>query len=116
MESPSPFKGRRLSIMLWYIDNPSVFEKGQEDLFRPTTDIQRAYPNILNFEGVKGLENSKCPEEKTCYRPYLRQLAGPMDYTPSLVFWTYPWSAIHQKWDTCTSFKPQQKWQEQEYL
>ena len=21
--------------------------------------IQRAYPNILNFEGVKGLENSK---------------------------------------------------------
>ena len=55
--------------------------------------IQRAYPNIFNFEGVKGLENSKW-EPRVGDRPlhnqprydvtapYLRMLAGPMDYTP----------------------------------
>ena len=55
--------------------------------------IQRAYPNIFNFEGVKGLENSKW-EPRSGNRPlhdqphydvtipYLRMLAGPLDYTP----------------------------------
>jgi len=55
--------------------------------------IQRAYPNIFNFEGVKGLENSKW-EPRVGDGPlhnqprydvtasYLRMLAGPMDYTP----------------------------------
>ena len=55
--------------------------------------IQRAYPNIFNFEGVKGLENFKW-EPRTgngplhnqprydVTAPYLRMLAGPMDYTP----------------------------------
>ena len=55
--------------------------------------IQRAYPNILNFEGVKGLENSKWEprigdgplHNQPRYdvtAPFLRMLAGPMDYTP----------------------------------
>lgn len=55
--------------------------------------IQRAYPNILNFEGVKGLENSKWEprvgdgplHNQPRYDvtiPYLRMLTGPMDYTP----------------------------------
>ncbi|MBR1410727.1 MAG: glycoside hydrolase family 97 protein [Prevotella sp.] len=55
--------------------------------------IQRAYPNIFNFEGVKGLENSKWEprvgdgplHDQPRYdvtAPYLRMLAGPMDYTP----------------------------------
>lgn len=55
--------------------------------------IQRAYPNILNFEGVKGLENSKW-EPRTATGPlhdqprydvtipFLRMLPGPLDYTP----------------------------------
>lgn len=55
--------------------------------------VQRAYPNILNFEGVKGLENCKWEpiidgrplHDMPRYdvtAPYLRQLVGPMDYTP----------------------------------
>lgn len=55
--------------------------------------IQFAYPNIVNFEGVKGLENSKWEprtatgplHDQPCYDvtiPYLRMLAGPLDYTP----------------------------------
>lgn len=55
--------------------------------------IQCAYPNILNFEGVKGLENAKWEPvvngtplhdfpRYDVTAPYLRQLVGPMDYTP----------------------------------
>ena len=55
--------------------------------------IQRAYPNVVNIEGVKGLENSKWEPRSgdgplhdqpryDCTIPYLRMLPGPMDYTP----------------------------------
>ncbi len=55
--------------------------------------IQRTYPNVVNFEGVKGMENSKWEQrdrrgpvhDQPRYDvtiPYLRALAGPMDYTP----------------------------------
>lgn len=55
--------------------------------------IQRTYPNIVSFEGVKGLENFKwAPIVNGIIRddvprydvtiPYVRMLAGPMDYTP----------------------------------
>jgi len=48
--------------------------------------LQRTYPNVLTFEGVKGLENCKwsdliTPEHDTTL-PFIRQVAGPMDYTP----------------------------------
>lgn len=55
-------------------------------MYKPT-GIQRSYPNILNFEGVKGLENAKwtpnddMPHYETSI-PFIRMLAGPMDYTP----------------------------------
>ena len=49
--------------------------------------IQRTYPNVLNFEGVAGLEQLKwCPEgyDEVTYDvtiPFVRMVAGPMDYT-----------------------------------
>lgn len=60
--------------------------------YRPT-GIHQAWPNIVNFEGVKGLENSKWEprvgdgplHDQPRYDvtiPYLRQLVGPLDYTP----------------------------------
>ncbi|MFI0431475.1 glycoside hydrolase family 97 protein [Mariniflexile sp. HMF6888] len=55
-------------------------------MYKPT-GIQRTYPNVVNFEGVKGLENAKwtpnddMPYYATCI-PFIRMLAGPMDYTP----------------------------------
>jgi alpha-glucosidase len=46
----------------------------------------RAYPNVLTSEGVRGLENvkwSKYPDpEHDLTIPFIRMLAGPMDYTP----------------------------------
>ncbi|GHT07727.1 retaining alpha-galactosidase [Bacteroidia bacterium] len=55
--------------------------------------IQRTYPNVVNFEGVKGAENfrwaafvnGKIKEDAPRYDvtiPFTRMLSGPVDYTP----------------------------------
>ena len=50
------------------------------------TGIKRAYPNILTWEAVKGLESNKWSHtvtpEHDVILAYTRLLAGPMDYTP----------------------------------
>ena len=49
--------------------------------------IQRTYPNVINFEGVHGLEQMKWREpdcDQVLYDlqfPFIRMLAGPVDYT-----------------------------------
>lgn len=49
--------------------------------------LNRTYPNVLNFEGVNGLEQLKwSPESHDQVKydvmiPFIRQVAGPMDYT-----------------------------------
>ena len=55
-------------------------------MFKPA-GIQRTYPNVINFEGVKGLENAKWAVKDDVPRydvtiPFIRMVAGPMDYTP----------------------------------
>jgi len=55
-------------------------------MYKPT-GINRTYPNLINFEGVKGMENAKwaAHDDVPQYElliPYIRMLAGPMDYTP----------------------------------
>ncbi len=55
-------------------------------MFKPT-GLQRTYPNVINFEGVKGLENSKWTPHDDVPRydvsiPFIRMLGGPLDYTP----------------------------------
>ncbi len=48
--------------------------------------LDRAYPNVVSYEGVKGLENAKwsnLPDpEHDVTLPFIRMVAGPMDYTP----------------------------------
>ena len=50
--------------------------------------LQTIYPNILNFEGVKGLENYRWssiendPPRYAVTAPFIRTITGPMDYTP----------------------------------
>ncbi len=48
--------------------------------------LRRKYPNVLTYEGVKGLENVKWSKDMTPTHnttlPFTRMLAGPMDYTP----------------------------------
>lgn len=54
-------------------------------IFKPT-GLQRTYPNVVNNEGVRGLEYMKWSDvDATNYvvsLPFIRMLAGPMDYTP----------------------------------
>lgn len=53
--------------------------------FKPA-GLRRAYPNVVNYEGLKGLENVKWSEiitpEHNLTLPFIRMAAGPMDYTP----------------------------------
>lgn len=53
--------------------------------FKPS-GLRRAYPNVLTYEGVKGNENNKwstdvTPEHNVTL-PFIRMVAGPMDFTP----------------------------------
>lgn len=54
--------------------------------YKPT-GLHRTYPNVINFEGVFGLEQmkwSKPTVDQVTYDvtvPYIRMYAGPMDYT-----------------------------------
>jgi alpha-glucosidase len=54
-------------------------------VFKPT-GLQRTYPNVVGNEGVKGMENVKWANENVprydVSLPFIRALAGPMDYTP----------------------------------
>ena len=48
--------------------------------------LRRAYPNVINREGVRGLEHCKwsdlfIPDHEVTI-PFIRMSAGPMDYTP----------------------------------
>lgn len=50
------------------------------------TGLQRTYPNIVNYEAVRGAECSKwdysANPDHHLLIPFIRMLAGPMDYTP----------------------------------
>jgi len=55
--------------------------------FKPS-GLQRTYPNVLNFEGVYGEEMQKFADishdqmENDCTIPFVRMVAGSLDYTP----------------------------------
>jgi len=50
------------------------------------TGLPRTWPNVIGYEGVKGLENFKWADEDqpryVVTIPFIRMVAGPMDYTP----------------------------------
>jgi alpha-glucosidase len=55
-------------------------------MYKPT-GLQRTFPNVVNFEGVKGMENVKwTPNDDVPHYdvtiPFIRMIAGQMDYTP----------------------------------
>lgn len=55
-------------------------------MFKPT-GLERRYPNILNYEGIFGLEVSRWDPfddmpRHDCQAAFTRMVAGPMDYTP----------------------------------
>ncbi len=56
--------------------------------------LRRAYPNVITREGVKGLEHNKWSSDITPEHnltlPFIRMVAGPMDYTPGAMMNAQP--------------------------
>lgn len=45
--------------------------------------LEHKYPNLISYEGVRGLEQMEgCQPENTIFLPFIRNIAGPMDFTP----------------------------------
>jgi alpha-glucosidase len=67
--------------------------------------LQRTYPNVLSFEGVYGMEQSKVDASKSIAPahnvtfPFIRMAAGPVDFTPGAMLnaqpgdWAPHWSS-----------------------
>ena len=50
--------------------------------FKPA-GLEIMYPNVLSYEGVRGLEQGRgCTPDNTIYCPFIRNAVGPMDFTP----------------------------------
>lgn len=75
----------------WYRDAAAMCAKYHmlmnfHGAYKPT-GLQRTYPNVVNFEGVFGLEQMKWSStdvDHVTYDvtiPFIRMVAGPMDYT-----------------------------------
>ncbi|MBQ8501174.1 MAG: glycoside hydrolase family 97 protein [Bacteroides sp.] len=72
-------------------------------MYKPT-GLNRTFPNVLNFEGVNGLEQMKWSAntlnqvEYDVQIPFIRQLAGPMDYTQGAML-----NAVRSNYYPCNS-------------
>jgi len=62
--------------------------------------MNRTWPNVLNFEGVHGMEQMKWTDRRTdqvtydVMLPFLRQISGPMDYTQGAMLNAQPGSYV----------------------
>lgn len=58
--------------------------------FKPS-GLEYKYPNILSYEGVRGMEQmGGCRPDNSVYLPFMRNAVGPMDYTPGAIFSMQP--------------------------
>lgn len=58
--------------------------------FKPS-GLECTYPNILSYEGVKGMEYYwDCLPDNSLYLPFIRNIVGPMDYTPGAMISMQP--------------------------
>ena len=53
--------------------------------------LEVRYPNLLAYEGVRGLEQMNgCQPDNTLYIPFMRNAVGPADFTPGAMINTQP--------------------------
>lgn len=58
--------------------------------FKPA-GLEYKYPNILSYEGVRGMEQmGGCTPDNSLYFPFMRNAVGPMDYTPGAMISMQP--------------------------
>jgi len=45
--------------------------------------LEHRYPNVISYEGVRGMEQMEgCQPDNTIFLPFMRNIVGPMDFTP----------------------------------
>ena len=58
--------------------------------FKPA-GLEYKYPNVLAYEGVRGMENmGGCTPANSVWFPFIRTAVGPMDYTPGAMLSMQP--------------------------
>ena len=58
--------------------------------FHPS-GLEYRYPNVLTYEGVRGMEfNGGCTPKNSIWFPFIRNAVGPMDYTPGAMICYQP--------------------------
>lgn len=58
--------------------------------FKPA-GLEYKYPNILSYEGVRGMEQmGGCRPDNSVWFPFMRNAVGPMDYTPGAMLSMQP--------------------------
>ncbi len=58
--------------------------------FKPS-GLEYKYPNVLTYEGVRGMENmGGCRPANSVWLPFIRNAVGPMDYTPGAMLSMQP--------------------------
>ena len=58
--------------------------------FKPA-GLEYKYPNILSYEGVRGMEQmGGCYPDNSIYLPFMRNAVGPMNYTPGAMISMQP--------------------------
>lgn len=58
--------------------------------FKPA-GLEYKYPNVLAYEGVRGMENmGGCTPTNSVWFPFIRNAVGPMDYTPGAMLSMQP--------------------------
>ncbi|EDM38054.1 putative alpha-glucosidase [Pedobacter sp. BAL39] len=58
--------------------------------FKPA-GLEYKYPNVLSYEGVRGMEQmGGATPDNSVYFPFMRNAAGPMDYTPGAMLSMQP--------------------------
>lgn len=58
--------------------------------FKPA-GLECAYPNVISYEGVLGLEQGgNCKPDNSLYLPFMRNVCGPMDFTPGAMLNAQP--------------------------
>ena len=67
--------------------------------------IEMKYPNLLSYEGVRGLENNEgCHPDNSIYLPFIRNVAGAMDFTPGAVVSKQTDGGVHSTWAEPVAF------------
>ncbi len=67
--------------------------------------LEMKYPNLLSYEGVRGLEqNEGCHPDNSIYLPFVRNVAGAMDFTPGSMFAMQTDHGVRSTWPEPASF------------